>query len=128
MAGYDRLEHQVAGSRQIRAAALLLGQAGRLLSTVLQGFYPSHQASAAAVQVDNLHLIRGMLGRPGCGDLPGFRTPARGRARSPGPCFRHGALLRDRADADGSYCGRRGAPRGAPTAGIPAPVSVREPA
>ncbi|MFI1421552.1 molybdopterin oxidoreductase family protein [Streptomyces sp. NPDC020731] len=79
---------------QIERAAELLGDARRLLSTVLQGVYQSHQASAAAVQVNNLHLIRGMLGRPGCGllqmngqptaentrecgangDLPGFRN------------------------------------------------------
>ena len=38
----------------------------RLLSTVLQGFYQSHQATAAACQVNNIHLLRGMLGRPGC--------------------------------------------------------------
>ena len=47
----------------------LLGTTDRLLSTVLQGFYQSHQATAAAVQVNNLHLVRGMLGRPGCGVL-----------------------------------------------------------
>ncbi|MFF4494931.1 molybdopterin oxidoreductase family protein [Streptomyces sp. NPDC001546] len=78
----------------IMAAAELLGTADRLLSTVLQGVYQSHQATAAAVQVNNLHLIRGMLGRPGAGvlqmngqptaqntrecgadgDLPGFRN------------------------------------------------------
>jgi anaerobic selenocysteine-containing dehydrogenase len=65
-----------------------------LLSTVLQGFYQSHQATAAAVQVNNINLVRGMLGKPGCGilqmngqptaqntreagadgDLPGFRN------------------------------------------------------
>jgi anaerobic selenocysteine-containing dehydrogenase len=81
-------------AEQIRQAARILGGAERLLSTVLQGFYQSHQATAAAVQVNNLHLIRGMLGRPGCGvlqmngqptaqntrecgadgDLPGFRN------------------------------------------------------
>ena len=38
------------------AAAELLGTAERLLSTVLQGFYQSNQATAAAVQVNNLHL------------------------------------------------------------------------
>ncbi len=63
-------------------------------STVLQGFYQSHQATAAAVRVNNLNLLRGMLGRPDCGilqmngqpttentrecgangDLPGFRN------------------------------------------------------
>jgi anaerobic selenocysteine-containing dehydrogenase len=78
----------------IERAAELLGGAERLVSTVLQGVYQSHQATAAAVQVNNLHLIRGMLGRPGrgllqmngqpsaqntreCGadgDLPGFRN------------------------------------------------------
>ncbi|GAA3336523.1 hypothetical protein GCM10020358_09000 [Amorphoplanes nipponensis] len=65
-----------------------------MLSTVLQGFYQSHQATAAAVAVHNLHLLRGQLGRPGAGvlqmngqptaqnnrecgadgDLPGFRN------------------------------------------------------
>ncbi len=78
----------------IERAAELLGTAERLTSTVLQGVYQSHQATAAAVQVNNLHLIRGMLGSPGrgllqmngqpsaentreCGadgDLPGFRN------------------------------------------------------
>jgi anaerobic selenocysteine-containing dehydrogenase len=53
----------------IRHAARLLGTATRLLSTVLQGFYQSNQATAAAVQVNNLHIVRGMLGRPGCGIL-----------------------------------------------------------
>ncbi|MBD0424716.1 nitrate reductase [Streptomyces sp. TRM S81-3] len=79
---------------RIAEAADLLGTADRLLSTVLQGVYQSHQATAAAVQVNNLHLIRGMLGKPGAGvlqmngqptaqntrecgangDLPGFRN------------------------------------------------------
>jgi anaerobic selenocysteine-containing dehydrogenase len=78
----------------IERAAELLGTAQRLLSTVLQGFYQSHQATAAAVAVNNLHLLRGMIGRPGAGvlqmngqptaqntretgadgDLPGFRN------------------------------------------------------
>ena len=78
----------------IRAAAEAIGTTERLFSTVLQGFYQSHQATAASVQVNNTHLLRGMLGRPGCGvlqmngqptaqntretgangDLPGFRN------------------------------------------------------
>ncbi|MEU0240259.1 nitrate reductase [Nocardiopsis sp. NPDC006198] len=53
----------------VREAARMLGDAERLLSTVLQGFYQSHQATAASVQVNNVHLIRGMLGRPGAGVL-----------------------------------------------------------
>ena len=81
-------------ARQIEEAAEIIGDARRLFSTVLQGVYQSHQATAAAVQVNNLHLLRGMLGRPGAGlmqmngqptaqntrecgangDLPGFRN------------------------------------------------------
>jgi anaerobic selenocysteine-containing dehydrogenase len=80
----------------LRAAADLLGAAQRLLSTVLQGVYQSHQATAAAIQVNNLNLVLGMIGKPGCGilqmngqptaqntretgangDLPGFRNYA----------------------------------------------------
>jgi anaerobic selenocysteine-containing dehydrogenase len=79
---------------RIREAAVVIGSAQRLLCTVLQGVYQSHQATAAACQVNNLVLLRGMLGRPGCGvlqmngqptaqntretgangDLPGFRN------------------------------------------------------
>ncbi|WP_433313131.1 molybdopterin oxidoreductase family protein [Micromonospora chersina] len=51
----------------IERAAELLGRSERLLSTVLQGFYQSNQATAASCQVNNLHLIRGMIGRPGAG-------------------------------------------------------------
>jgi hypothetical protein len=32
-----------------------------VLSTVLQGFYQSHQATAASVAVHNLHLLREMI-------------------------------------------------------------------
>ncbi|MCE7004291.1 nitrate reductase [Kibdelosporangium philippinense] len=80
--GYDDLVQQVAdyppdrvasicgvSIGEIRDAARLLGQAERLLCTVLQGFYQSHQATAAAVQVNNVNLIRGMIGKPGAGVL-----------------------------------------------------------
>ena len=78
----------------LRRAARIFGESGAVLSTVLQGFYQSHQATASSVGVNNLHLLRGMIGRPGCGilqmngqptaqnnrecgadgDLPGFRN------------------------------------------------------
>lgn len=78
----------------IREAARIFGTSARVLSTVLQGFYQSAQATASSCQVNNLHLLRGLLGRPGCGilqmngqptaqnnrecgadgDLPGFRN------------------------------------------------------
>jgi anaerobic selenocysteine-containing dehydrogenase len=53
----------------VRAAARIFGESERVLSTVLQGFYQSAQATAAACQINNMHLLRGMLGRPGCGVL-----------------------------------------------------------
>jgi anaerobic selenocysteine-containing dehydrogenase len=49
----------------LREAADILGTAPTLVSTVLQGVYQSMQATAAAVQVNNLHLIRGLIGKPG---------------------------------------------------------------
>jgi ferredoxin-nitrate reductase len=52
---------------KLRAAAEILGTANTLVSTALQGVYQSMQATAAACQVNNLHLIRGLIGRPGCG-------------------------------------------------------------
>jgi anaerobic selenocysteine-containing dehydrogenase len=78
----------------IRAAARVLGEAEALLSTVLQGVYQSNQATASACQVNNVNLLRGMVGKPGAGilqmngqptaqncretgangDLPGFRN------------------------------------------------------
>jgi anaerobic selenocysteine-containing dehydrogenase len=78
----------------LRAAAAVIGESPSLVTTVLQGVYQSHQATAASVQVNNIHLLRGLLGKPGCcvlqmngqptaqntrecgadGDLPGFRN------------------------------------------------------
>jgi anaerobic selenocysteine-containing dehydrogenase len=78
----------------IREAARIFGQGERVLSTVLQGFYQSMQATAASCAVNNLHLLRGMIGSPGRGiyqmngqptsqntretgadgDMPGFRN------------------------------------------------------
>ncbi|UQU62478.1 molybdopterin oxidoreductase family protein [Couchioplanes caeruleus] len=78
----------------VRRAARIFGTSSEVLSTVLQGFYQSHQATASAVAVHNLHLLRGLIGRPGSGilqmngqptaqnnretgadgDLPGFRN------------------------------------------------------
>jgi anaerobic selenocysteine-containing dehydrogenase len=79
---------------QIREAASILGRAERLLSTVLQGFYQSNQATAAAVQVNNLNIIRGMLGKPGCGILQMNGQPTAENTRECGgdgdlPAFRN---------------------------------------
>src|SRR5829696_3770870 len=51
--------------RDLQAAAEILGTTPTLVSTCLQGVYQSLQATASAVQVNNLHLIRGLIGKPG---------------------------------------------------------------
>ncbi len=56
-------------SNDIRRAAEIFGTSERVVSTCSMGFYQSHQATAASCQVNNLHLLRGMLGRPGAGIL-----------------------------------------------------------
>ncbi|MBV9890922.1 MAG: molybdopterin-dependent oxidoreductase [Rhizobacter sp.] len=78
----------------LRRAAEMLGTSRGLLSSVLQGVYQSNQATASACQVNNINLLLGRIGRPGCGvlqmngqptaqntretgadgDLPGFRN------------------------------------------------------
>lgn len=78
----------------LREAARLIGTSQRLVSTVLQGFYQSHQATAAAVQVNNIHILRGMLGKPGCGLLQMNGQPTAQNTRECGadgdlPAFRN---------------------------------------
>jgi anaerobic selenocysteine-containing dehydrogenase len=68
----------------IRAAAEIIGTSERLLSTVLQGFYQANQATASACQVNNIHLLRGMLGRPGAGVLQMNGQPTAQNTRETG--------------------------------------------
>jgi ferredoxin-nitrate reductase len=51
-------------AEQIQEAAHILGSAEQLLSSARQGVYQSHQASATAVQINTVNLIRRMLGKP----------------------------------------------------------------
>jgi len=79
---------------QIREAARIIGECERLLSTVLQGFYQSMQATAASCQVNNVHLLRGMIGKPGCGLLQMNGQPTAQNTRECGangdlPAFRN---------------------------------------
>jgi ferredoxin-nitrate reductase len=68
----------------LQAAAEILGTAQSLVSTVLQGIYQSMQATAAACQVNNLHLIRGLIGKPGSGILQMNGQPAAQNTRECG--------------------------------------------
>jgi ferredoxin-nitrate reductase len=70
--------------QDLREAARIVGTAERLLSTVLQGVYQSNQATAAACGVNNIHLLRGMLGRPGAGVLQMNGQPTAQNTRETG--------------------------------------------
>ncbi|GHB15835.1 molybdopterin oxidoreductase family protein [Modicisalibacter luteus] len=105
--GFEDLEHTVAAYppervaeitgldiAKLQAAADAIGQAERLISTALQGVYQSNQATAAAVQINNINLIRGMIGRPGCGILQMNGQPTAQNTRETGadgdlPAFRN---------------------------------------
>jgi anaerobic selenocysteine-containing dehydrogenase len=95
--GFEALEQTVASyapeqaaeicgvaADEIRRAAKLLGTAERLLSVVLQGVYQSNQATAAACQVNNINLVRGMIGRPGCAVLQMNGQPTAQNTRETG--------------------------------------------
>lgn len=87
----ERVE-SVAGvpAKTLQAAAEILGTTPTLVSTVLQGVYQSWQATAAAVQVNNLHLIRGMIGRPGC---TVFQMKGQPSAQNTRECGANGELI-----------------------------------
>ena len=105
--GFEGLKSTVAGctpewaagicgveAGRIREAARILGTSERLLSTALQGVYQSHQATAAACGINNIHLLRGMLGKPGCGVLQFNGQPTAQNTRETGangdlPAFRN---------------------------------------
>ncbi|KAJ5244780.1 hypothetical protein N7489_004876 [Penicillium chrysogenum] len=54
---------------QLHQATEIIGTAASLLSTALQGVYQSNQATAAACQINNINLLRGLIGKPGSGIL-----------------------------------------------------------
>jgi anaerobic selenocysteine-containing dehydrogenase len=80
----------------VRRAAEIIGTAEHLLSTVLQGVYQSNQATAAAVAVNNIALLRAMIGKPGCGVLQMNGQPTAQNTREAGangdlPCMHNWA-------------------------------------
>lgn len=83
-------------AQQIREAAQILATHERILSTCLQGVYQSHQATASAVQINNINLLRGALGKPGAGILQMNGQPTAQNTRECGangdlPAFRNWA-------------------------------------
>jgi anaerobic selenocysteine-containing dehydrogenase len=81
----DRVE-QLTGvpAAHLRRAAEAIGSSAMLVSCVLQGVYQSNQATAAACQVNNVNLVLGRIGRPGCGVLQMNGQPTAQNCRETG--------------------------------------------
>jgi anaerobic selenocysteine-containing dehydrogenase len=78
----------------LRRAAEMIGTSNKLVSTCLQGVYQSNQATAAAVQLNNVNLVLGRIGRPGCGIMQMNGQPTSQNTRECGadgdlPAFRN---------------------------------------
>ncbi|WP_163969662.1 molybdopterin oxidoreductase family protein [Oceanobacillus halotolerans] len=80
--GYERMKHavepwtlsntvEVTGvpEENIRQAAQIIGKTNSLVCTTLQGTYQSADATSSCVAINNIHLIRGLIGKPGNGPL-----------------------------------------------------------
>nr|WP_306302880.1 molybdopterin-dependent oxidoreductase [Alicyclobacillus shizuokensis] len=81
-----RLTSQVTGLpvAQILQAAERLGTTQTLVSTTLEGAYQSANATSTCIAINNLHLIRGLIGRPGCGPLHMAGQPSSSANRTVG--------------------------------------------
>jgi anaerobic selenocysteine-containing dehydrogenase len=62
----------------------MIGRSRMLLTSCLQGVYQSNQGTAAAVQVNNVNLVLGRIGRPGCGILQMNGQPTAENSRETG--------------------------------------------
>jgi ferredoxin-nitrate reductase len=78
---------------QLETAAEWVGTMPRMVSTVLQGFYQSVEATASSSLVNTVHLLTGAIGKPGAGPLLMAGQPS--------------AMSNREAGADGSYPGYR---------------------
>lgn len=77
----------------LERAAEWIGTTPRMVSTVLQGFYQSVEATASSSLVNTVHLLTGTIGEPGAGPLLMAGQPS--------------AMCNREAGAGGSYPGYR---------------------
>ncbi|BDD63130.1 hypothetical protein MPDQ_002356 [Monascus purpureus] len=81
-------------SKDLEEAARIIGTSKALVSTALQGVYQSNQATAAACQINNINLLRGLIGKPGSGVFQMNSQPTAQNNREAGcncefPAFRN---------------------------------------
>ncbi|MGG0474540.1 molybdopterin-dependent oxidoreductase [Priestia aryabhattai] len=68
----------------LKEASIRLGKTNSLVTTTLQGTFQSADATTACVAINNLHLIRGLIGKPGCGPLHMAGQPSSSANRTAG--------------------------------------------
>jgi anaerobic selenocysteine-containing dehydrogenase len=68
----------------VRRAAQWIGRSRSTVTTCLQGVYQSNQATAAACAVNNMHLLMGKIGRPGCAPMQFAGQPSSMNTRETG--------------------------------------------
>ncbi|WP_046226504.1 molybdopterin-dependent oxidoreductase [Paenibacillus dauci] len=69
---------------QLHEAARVLGETPSMVTTTLQGTFQSADATTACVAINNMHLIRGQIGKPGCGPLHMAGQPSSSANRTAG--------------------------------------------
>ncbi|WP_077623725.1 molybdopterin oxidoreductase family protein [Sediminibacillus massiliensis] len=69
---------------KINLAAEKLGKTNTLVSTTLQGAFQSSDATASCVAINNIHLMRGLIGKEGCGPLHMAGQPSSSANRTVG--------------------------------------------
>ncbi|WP_172251131.1 molybdopterin-dependent oxidoreductase [Saccharibacillus deserti] len=65
-------------------AGRILSETPSLVTTTLQGAFQSADATTACVAINNMHLVRGLIGRPGCGPLHMAGQPSSSANRTAG--------------------------------------------
>ncbi|MDO3413267.1 molybdopterin-dependent oxidoreductase [Saccharibacillus sp. CPCC 101409] len=65
-------------------AGRILSETPSLVSTTLQGAFQSADATTACVAINNIHLVRGLIGRPGSGPLHMAGQPSSSSNRTVG--------------------------------------------
>ncbi|PID22383.1 nitrate reductase [Sporosarcina sp. P3] len=68
----------------ILTAIDVIGETSSLVTTTLQGVFQSAEATTACVAINNMHLIRGLIGKPGSGPLHMAGQPSSSANRTAG--------------------------------------------
>ncbi|MCG1009202.1 molybdopterin-dependent oxidoreductase [Salinicoccus sp. ID82-1] len=95
--GYEKMKESVKGwtlektsestgipEDQLKEFYRVMCDTPSLVSTTLQGAFQSAEATKACVAINNFHLIRGLIGKPGCGPLHTAGQPSSSANRTAG--------------------------------------------